>query len=295
MRQATSTKARTLGFRKVPEREALRFFRRQAVFAALLTGLAWAPAAVAQSEGRTQALAKELSDLLTTQKLDAIATRLTEDTFAAALFFPGVQTLVVSAKYAAPSLLVEKIVNRQYRDVYMDLAAASVPESKVMYEDSQCDGLRRDGEGRFDIVTVGRRRFRIDQVDTESQPYLTARIEFLDDSVGEAGLADYLTPRVLAAFRGYLGLVGSGPPATAEQLMRSRYSAFAVSDEDYLLRTWAAKHRPASAGIDAAIPQQGKGELRIRFVAREKGQYPFECSRPCGAGHNVMRGLIVVE
>jgi hypothetical protein len=117
--------------------------------------LVTAPAAVAQSEGRTQALAKELSDLLTTQKLDAIATRLTEDTFAAALFFPGVQTLVVSAKYAAPPLLVEKIVNRQYRDVYMDLAAASVPESKVMYEDAQCDGLKRDGDGRFDIVTRG--------------------------------------------------------------------------------------------------------------------------------------------
>ena len=53
--------------------------------------------------------------------------------------------------------------------------------------------------------------------------------------------------------------------------------------------------RIPKAGIDAAIPQQGKGELRIRFVAQEKGQYPFECSRPCGAGHNVMRGLIVVE
>jgi hypothetical protein len=24
-----------------------------------------------------------------------------------------------------------------------------------MYEDSQCDGLRRDGDGRFDIVTRG--------------------------------------------------------------------------------------------------------------------------------------------
>ena len=117
--------------------------------------LVTAPAAVAQSDGRTQALAKELSDLLTTQTPDAIATRLTEDTFAAALFFPGVQMLVVSAQYAAPTLLVEKIINRQYRDVYMDLAAASVPESKVMYEDTQCDGLKRDGDGRFDIVTRG--------------------------------------------------------------------------------------------------------------------------------------------
>lgn len=53
--------------------------------------------------------------------------------------------------------------------------------------------------------------------------------------------------------------------------------------------------RIPKASIDAAIPQQGKGELRIRFVAKEKGVYPFECSRACGAGHNLMRGTIVVE
>jgi cytochrome c oxidase subunit 2 len=53
--------------------------------------------------------------------------------------------------------------------------------------------------------------------------------------------------------------------------------------------------RIPAAGIDAAIPQQGKGELRIRFVAREKGVFRFECSRACGAGHNLMRGTIVVE
>jgi cytochrome c oxidase subunit 2 len=53
--------------------------------------------------------------------------------------------------------------------------------------------------------------------------------------------------------------------------------------------------RIPAAGIDAAIPQQGKGELRIRFAASQKGEYAFECSRPCGAGHNLMRGVIVVE
>ena len=53
--------------------------------------------------------------------------------------------------------------------------------------------------------------------------------------------------------------------------------------------------RIPGAKIDAAIPQQGKGELRILFVATEKGVSPFECSRPCGAGHNLMRGTIVVE
>lgn len=49
------------------------------------------------------------------------------------------------------------------------------------------------------------------------------------------------------------------------------------------------------ANIDVAIPQQGKGEVRIKFIAKEKGEYVFECSRSCGAGHNLMRGLIIVE
>jgi cytochrome c oxidase subunit II len=53
--------------------------------------------------------------------------------------------------------------------------------------------------------------------------------------------------------------------------------------------------RIPGAGIDTAIPQASKGEARVRFVAREKGSFVFECSRPCGAGHNLMRGRIVVK
>lgn len=53
--------------------------------------------------------------------------------------------------------------------------------------------------------------------------------------------------------------------------------------------------RIPKANIDSAIPQRGKGELKIRFVAKDKGVFAFECSRPCGAGHNLMRGTIVVE
>ncbi len=50
-----------------------------------------------------------------------------------------------------------------------------------------------------------------------------------------------------------------------------------------------------SAGIDIAIPPQGRSEARVRFIAREKGRFVFECSRPCGAGHNLMRGYIEVK
>lgn len=53
--------------------------------------------------------------------------------------------------------------------------------------------------------------------------------------------------------------------------------------------------RIPSAGIDVAIPPQGRGEARVRFIAKEKGRFAFECSRPCGAGHNLMRGTIEVK
>lgn len=50
-----------------------------------------------------------------------------------------------------------------------------------------------------------------------------------------------------------------------------------------------------AAGIDIAIPPQGRSEARVRFIAKEKGRFVFECSRPCGAGHNLMRGYIEVK
>jgi SEC-C motif domain protein len=46
---------------------------------------------------------------------------------------------------------------------------------------------------------------------------------------------------------------GSASAATPEQLMRSRYSAFAVGDADYLLTTWHPSTRPASIELDPAI------------------------------------------
>lgn len=122
----------------------------------LLAGSA-TPGAAPQAPSRSQALAKDLTALLQAQKLDAVAAKTGEDQFVAVLYIPGVQMLVVSARYTAPALLNEKIIGRQYRDVYLDLASASVPDSKLFIEDMQADGLRadRDGNAPFDIVTRG--------------------------------------------------------------------------------------------------------------------------------------------
>lgn len=43
---------------------------------------------------------------------------------------------------------------------------------------------------------------------------------------------------------------GEAEANTAEQLMRSRYSAFAVGDEDYLLRSWHSGTRPTELELD---------------------------------------------
>ncbi len=53
--------------------------------------------------------------------------------------------------------------------------------------------------------------------------------------------------------------------------------------------------RVASANINQIIPARGRGSVKVVFDAKEKGTYPFECSRPCGAGHTLMRGVIIVK
>ncbi len=46
---------------------------------------------------------------------------------------------------------------------------------------------------------------------------------------------------------------GEAPAATAEALMRSRFSAFALGDAAYLLRSWHSSTRPAVLELDAGL------------------------------------------
>ncbi|MGA5699059.1 YchJ family protein [Peterkaempfera bronchialis] len=46
---------------------------------------------------------------------------------------------------------------------------------------------------------------------------------------------------------------GEATAATPEQLMRSRFSAFAVHDDAYLLRSWHPTTRPPAIGADPAL------------------------------------------
>lgn len=57
---------------------------------------------------------------------------------------------------------------------------------------------------------------------------------------------------------------GEAAAATPEELMRSRYSAFAVRDEGYLLRTWHPRTRPPRVEFDPAMRWTG---LEIRATS----------------------------
>ncbi|MGF0252337.1 YchJ family protein [Rhodococcus erythropolis] len=59
---------------------------------------------------------------------------------------------------------------------------------------------------------------------------------------------------------------GEAHAPTAETLMRSRYTAFAVMDDEYLTQTWHPDHRPTELDLD---PDQTW--LRLEILDTERG------------------------
>jgi hypothetical protein len=102
--------------------------------------------AVLSAEGQSSksaTAARELSQQLDQAKLQHIAARDPDDPtrFIAAMYFPGMQIVAVSGKYSAPVLLNEKLLQRKYQDIYIDLSSASDRDSRITVEDLKCDGL----------------------------------------------------------------------------------------------------------------------------------------------------------
>jgi hypothetical protein len=119
---------------------------------------AWILASVPLASQRTSASSVgELAGLLDRSRLDSVAARVpgSDDTFVAAFYVPGQQLILVSGRYAAPSLLREKILGKRYREAYQDLYGASDPATRWVVEDLRADGLRADRakDGPADVYT----------------------------------------------------------------------------------------------------------------------------------------------
>src|SRR5712691_7701000 len=58
-------------------------------------------------------------------------------------------------------------------------------------------------DGRFDLVTAGTQRFRLNELD-DSKPYLQGGVDLLPEDTGDEAAAEQAALAVQAAFRGYL-------------------------------------------------------------------------------------------
>ncbi|MEV0560291.1 LON peptidase substrate-binding domain-containing protein [Dactylosporangium sp. NPDC050588] len=100
-------------------------------------------------------------------------------------------------------------------------ASITAGEALSLYEIGCAAEIRQLTEladGRFDLMTVGRRRFRLLGLARNDAPYLTGEIEWLPEPKGEPDREEELAAGVLAAFQQYLKAVRSDEDGDGEQL-----------------------------------------------------------------------------
>ena len=116
----------------------MRLIATLAVCAALLPGSVAAQA----DSARSPQLVKQLISAMTARQITAIAVADPEEPgrFVAALAFPEVQVLAVSAKHKAADYIVQQIGKKQFQEVYV-LLQDGLPAGRLLFHDMGADGL----------------------------------------------------------------------------------------------------------------------------------------------------------
>jgi hypothetical protein len=138
---------------------------RSASLVLVLSSLLVLPSIAVAQESKSAPLVKELTQLLDQGKIEAIAAKdpVAPDAYVAALYYPGSQLLVVSARYSVPSILNEKLTKKEFRDIYTDLNSAAVDGSRTLVFDIGADGLKsRKEDNHFDTTDMGAKSYTFD-------------------------------------------------------------------------------------------------------------------------------------
>lgn len=115
--------------------------------------------------------------------------------------------------------------------------------------------------------------------------------------------------RVLWAAAVLLLVLSAGPIAQAPRVIQvsvvaerfdffpSRIRATAGDTLEISIASEDTLHgfRIVGSEVNVAVPKRGRGPVKVTFLPEKPGRYVFECSRMCGAGHNFMRGEIIVS
>ena len=77
----------------------------------------------------------------------------------------------------------------------------------------------------------------------------------------------------------------------------SRITITAGEEVEFRIKSDDTSHgfRVVGGDVNISIPKRGKGEATVVVRLQEPGRYRFECSRMCGAGHNFMKGELIVR
>ena len=138
---------------------AFRRFRVVLAAVVLLT-----PALASAQDSKSAASVTELVKMLDSKKLDSFAVKGTSpNEYVGALYFPGSQLLVVRAKFDTPWRADSLLEMKNYRDLYIELNSASLPQSKLFVSDLSANGLHYKKDGNvFDTADIGGKTFNFD-------------------------------------------------------------------------------------------------------------------------------------
>ena len=144
------------GFQAVAGLEGVLMMSRACLLFAIGLMLVGLPSMAAAQVSKSAAIAKELVQVMDAKKLDSIAAKNPKGDghFAAALYFPNVQLLVISGHYSAPQLMEPRLAGKQYRDTYMELSGTVTPDTKIFVQDMGEPGLSaKKQENMYDTWT----------------------------------------------------------------------------------------------------------------------------------------------
>jgi len=94
------------------------------------------------------------------------------------------------------------------------------------------------------------------------------------------------------------------PPPRVIEVTVERFefwpSAITIAEDETVvlqLRSEDTQHgfHIVGTGTNVTVPKRGKGMAIATLSGLKAGRYTFECSRLCGAGHNFMRGVLIVR
>ncbi len=115
------------------------------------------------------------------------------------------------------------------------------------------DHLAASGESQFALLTTGRRRFELVDVDESAgTPYVTGRVRFLDERVGDAERAADRLARVGVELTRYLAVFGDDPADLPQDPLAASYritdlARLSLTDRAELLAAPTAEDRLALA------------------------------------------------